>query len=161
MYCTVDSRQGGFAWGGEEGDTHSLFAKLSTNKHHKIQNRNTIPFVQYPHPTEDVTYLQGRHCLSSPAPFHMLRRHQVWRLEERNIFPTWKNDYQAKGEKGNTGRICEGHHSLLMSKKSSSTTQVSPGVDLGPERTAWSRHGWQRLVDIPQTNSTPHTTSAP
>lgn len=125
MYCTVDSRQGGFAWGGRRERHPQLVCKAlhqqtprdTEEKHNSLCA--VSPMLQRMEPAcrEGTVYPQQPHFTCS----------EDIRLDERNVFPTRKNDQQAKRKKGNTGTICEGHQDLNTCKACSfSISHIRP-----------------------------------
>lgn len=122
--------------------TACLQSSTSTNTA-RYRTETRFPLCSDPHPTEYVTYLQGRDCSHSGGI----------RFDERTLFQQGKMTSRPRERRGTLAQSVKvirtsrhvkpvvlasytSDHLPFMSKKTSNTTHVSPGVDLGPERTA-------------------------
>lgn len=165
MYCTVDSRQGGFAWVGEERDTHSLFAKLCINKHREIQKRNTIPFVQWAPCYRGWNLPAGKGLSILNSPTSHAQKTSGWmkgtffqqgkmtsrpRERRETLAQSVKVIRTSTHVKPVLSASHTSDHSSLISK-TSATQPKSVLVWILVLRTAWSRHRWLMLVVKSQT----------
>lgn len=105
MYWTVDSKQGGLAWGLNKKE--KLTARLQSWTWNVTRYRTEIQFYSCGDPhgfvtRYHITYLWGSDWLSRPAPPHTLRRNQTWRKEHIS-----NREKQPAGQEntGNTGTI--------------------------------------------------------
>lgn len=117
MYWTVDSKQGGLAWGLNKKE--KLTARLQSWTCNVTRYRTEIQFYSRGNPhgfvtRYHVTYLWGSDWLSRPSPPHTLPRNQTWQKERIS-----NKEKQPAGQenKGNTGTIYKSNGGLQHAEK--------------------------------------------